>query len=291
MASDASSTEPAATLETAYVDDILARGSLELEGRLVTASNASFYGAVTLDGVTLPCIYKPVAGERPLWDFPDGHLAHREMAARLVSEAAGWRVVPPTVLRDGRFGHGMVQLWIEGAEPHRLVDVVEAEVARPGWIAVLEAEDTDGNDVLLVHADDARLRDLAVFDAVVNNADRKGGHVLASARGAGRSPVPPTATAPNAPAVWGCDHGVCFNVENKLRTVLWGWAAEPLREQDLEALDRLDAGLASDLRPQLADLLAPSEVEALRARVRRLREHREMPVPDGSWPAIPWPAF
>ncbi|MGH3507455.1 MAG: SCO1664 family protein [Nocardioidaceae bacterium] len=259
------------------VDRILAEGSLELQGRLIGASNASFYGTVSLDGVELPCIYKPVAGERPLWDFPDGNLAGREHAARLFSDAGGWGLVPPTVLRDGRFGPGMVQQWIEDAAPHTLVDVIRVDESRPGWIAVLEAEDTDGNDVLLVHADHTRLRDLAVFDVVANNADRKGGHVLARAQ--------------DPEALWGCDHGVSFHVETKLRTVLWGWADEPLRERDLTALDRLAGGLDGDLRADLAAFLTAVEIDALAERVERLRSGGRMPVPDGSWPAIPWPAF
>jgi uncharacterized repeat protein (TIGR03843 family) len=277
MASDASSTERIPPLTTADIDRILTDGSLELEGRIVGASNASFYGQVSLDGVELPCIYKPIAGERPLWDFPDGTLAGRERAARLVSDAAGWDVVPPTVLRDGRFGPGMVQQWIEDSRVHALVDVILVDEVRAGWIAVLEAQDTEGQDVLLVHADHERLRDLAVFDVVANNADRKGGHVLvASADG---------------DLLWGCDHGVSFHAENKLRTVLWGWADETLRERDQSALDRLSERLTGDLRGALSDLLTEPEVSALAHRVERLRAEGRMPVPDGSWPAIPWPAF
>jgi uncharacterized repeat protein (TIGR03843 family) len=281
---DGSSSESGTTLDASDVGRILTDGSLELEGRLISASNASFYGSVSLDGVAVPCIYKPVAGERPLWDFPDGNLANREYAARLVSEAAGWHVVPPTVLRDGRFGPGMVQQWIEDASGHDLVDVIGTDEDRPGWIAVLEAEDTRGNDVLLVHADHPRLRDLAVFDAVVNNADRKGGHVLVMKA----STVP---TRPEELDLRGCDHGVSFHVDTKLRTVLWGWADEPLREQDVTALDRLAAALDGDLGRALGSLLTTAETDALLRRVRRLRSVGRMPVPDGSWPAIPWPAF
>jgi uncharacterized repeat protein (TIGR03843 family) len=288
MVSDASSTEAEAgtSLDTSDVIRILTEGSLEIEGRLVMASNASFFGAVSLDGVSLPCIYKPVAGERPLWDFPDGNLANRERAARLVSEAAGWDVVPPTVLRDGRFGHGMVQQWIEAASGHDLVDVIGIDEHRPGWIAVLEAEDTEGNDVLLVHADHPRLRDLAVFDAVVNNADRKGGHVL----------VPGGLAEPEGDQeidLWGCDHGVSFHIEPKLRTVLWGWADEKLRDEDRVSLGRLAAQLEDegDLRTDLMPLLTRAEIDALASRVRRLQSVGRMPVPESSWPAIPWPAF
>jgi uncharacterized repeat protein (TIGR03843 family) len=289
MASDASSTEPGTSLDTSDVVRILTEGSLEIEGRLVTASNASFFGSVSLDGVSLPCIYKPVAGERPLWDFPDGNLAHRERAARLVSEAVGWNVVPPTVLRDGRFGPGMVQQWIEDAAGHDLVDVIGIDEQRPGWIAVLEAEDTEGNDALLVHADHPRLRDLAVFDAVVNNADRKGGHVLVPG-----GLVPGGVAGPETAQeidLWGCDHGVSFHAEPKLRTVLWGWADERLRDEDQLALEALAARLEGDLRTALMPLLTTAEIDALASRVRRLQAVGRMPVPEASWPAIPWPAF
>ncbi|MDX6317655.1 MAG: hypothetical protein QOD35_1055, partial [Nocardioidaceae bacterium] len=146
------------TLDDADVETILTAGSLELEGRLVTASNASFFGKVVLDGTSLSCIYKPVRGERPLWDFPDGTLAGRERAARIVSEAGGWDVVPPTVLRDGRFGPGMCQRWVDVDSENELVDVVGEGFEETGWIPVLQAEDYRGDPVLLVHRDDDRLR-------------------------------------------------------------------------------------------------------------------------------------
>ncbi len=262
-------------MDAGAVEDILLRGSLELEARLVQASNASFFGHVTLDGTRLSCIYKPVAGERPLWDFPSGTLADRERAAWVVSEAGGWHVVPPTVVREGRFGPGMVQQWVETDDDAMLVDVVGEDFDEPGWIAVLEAEDRAGYPVLLVHADDPRLRTMAVLDVVVNNADRKGGHVL------------PDSTD----RVWGCDHGVTFHEDVKLRTVLWGWAGEPLRDDDIEALERLREALDGSAGEELAGLLNAPEVRALRGRATRLLRRRLMPSPAGSWPAIPWPAI
>jgi uncharacterized repeat protein (TIGR03843 family) len=262
-------------LDDAAIETILARGELELEGRLVTASNASFLGRVTLDDMSLACIYKPIAGERPLWDFPEGSLAGRERAARVVSEAAGFHVVPPTVLRDGRFGHGMCQRWVHVDADQAKVDVVDVNFDEPDWIAVLEAEDRDDHPVLLVHADDEVLRDMAVFDIVINNADRKGGHVLVESDG----------------DLWGCDHGVSFHEEPKLRTVLWGWAGEPLRDRDREALERLRHRCRGGLEDELAGWLSGGEVGALGYRIERLLAADEMPAPDGSWPAIPWPAF
>ena len=276
--SDVPTASPAASdgLDASTVESVLTEGSLELAGRLTQASNASFLGTVTLDAVSLACVYKPVTGERPLWDFPTGTLAARERAARVVSEAGGWCVVPPTVLRDGRFGTGMVQRWIDVDPEAELIDVVSPDADAPGWIAVLEAEDQFGRPLLLVHADDERLRTMAVLDVVLNNADRKGGHVLPD--GSGR--------------VWGCDHGVTFHEETKLRTVLWGWADDPLREQDVAALERLAAAI-DDARTgrELRLLLSATEISALRRRVRKLLRRGVMPSPAGSWPAIPWPAL
>jgi uncharacterized repeat protein (TIGR03843 family) len=260
-------------------EHVLREGELTLIGRLAAASNASFLGEVELDNVTLPCIYKPVAGERPLWDFPDGTLAARELAARLVSEIGGWHLVPPTVMRDGRFGPGMCQQWIDVDPDRALLDVVPPEFEDPDWIAVLTATDSDDREVLLVHADDDRLRDLAVLDVVINNADRKGGHLLPQISG----------------QLWGCDHGVSFHTAPKLRTVLWGWAGEPLRSRDSECLGRLlgalddqEGGGGAD---RLSALLTPQERVALRQRCAALLTSGLMPVPDGSWPAVPWPAF
>jgi uncharacterized repeat protein (TIGR03843 family) len=257
------------------VEEVLSKGSLELEGRLVLASNASFLGHVTLDGVSLACIYKPVTGERPLWDFPEGTLAARERATRIVSEAGGWHAVPPTIVRDGRFGPGMVQKWIDVDPDVDLVDVIPDDANEGGWIAVLEAEDQLGAPVLLVHADDDRLRRLAVLDVVVNNADRKGGHVLLDLAG----------------HVWGCDHGVTFHEEDKLRTVLWGWAGDPLRAEDVEALERLQLALDGRVGRELRPLLRRREIMALRGRVTALLEAGTMPEPGRSWRVIPWPAM
>jgi uncharacterized repeat protein (TIGR03843 family) len=262
------------------VEEVLSNGALTVVGRLAAASNASFLGQVDLDGVSLPCIYKPVAGERPLWDFPDGTLAGRERAARLVSEAGSWKLVPPTVLREGRFGQGMCQRWIDVDTEFTLVDVVDSDFDSAGWIAVLQATDAVGRDVLLVHADDDRLRDMAVFDAVINNADRKGGHLL---------PEPSAGERP--PRLWGCDHGVSFHDDTKLRTILWGWAGDPLRPQDRQSLARLVDALDDGLERELSSWLTSRELRALRARIDMLVTTGEMPVPDGSWPAIPWPAF
>ena len=259
--------------------DLLASGKLEIEGRLVDASNATLYCTIRpgppegsggprgsggtgspsrsrggLGGIVPPdyrvaCVYKPIAGERPLWDFPMGTLAGREVAAYVVSRAAGWDVVPPTVMRDGPFGPGMCQLWID--------------------------HDTDVDLIALSRrADHAGLRDMAVFDAVVNNADRKIGHLLPVTDG----------------HLYGCDHGVCFAEDYKLRTVLWQWRGKTLPRRSLEALRRLNTQLNDGgLEAELSSLLTASEITATKVRVETLLKHRVHPYPPADWPAVPWP--
>ncbi len=228
---------------------LLASGELEVVGRLMDASNATLYCEVTQDGVTRTCVYKPIAGERPLWDFPDGTLAAREVGAYLVSAATGWDIVPPTVLRDGPFGPGMCQLWIDVDE--------EVDLA---WLA---------------RSDHPDLRRMAILDVVLNNADRKGGHLLPTDDG----------------RVFGVDHGVCFAVPGKLRTLLWQWRGEPLTEEATGVLETLSEELQGDLGDRLRELLTVSEVRAAGRRVDRLLRTGRHPQPSGDWPAIPWPPF
>ncbi|WP_432589067.1 SCO1664 family protein [Streptomyces sp. HD1123-B1] len=271
--------------------ELLALGELTVRGRVREASNAVLYCTVEHRGHSAPCVYKPVAGERPLWDFPDGTLAQREVAAYEISEATGWGLVPPTVLRDGPYGQGMCQLWVEVADGEGLDDeagagdgagdgtellaLIEGDEPGPGWKAVGFAEVGEGRTALLVHADDVRLRRLAVLDAVINNGDRKGGHLLPAAGG----------------RLYAIDHGVTFNAEDKLRTLLWGWAGEPLPDDVLEVLGRLAGQLADGgpLCARLAELITAAEIEALRARVAGLLRTGAHPEPSGQWPAIPWP--
>lgn len=154
--------------------ELLARGRLTVEGRLVDASNVTLFCSVELDGLSAQAVYKPVSGERPLWDFPDGTLAGREVATALLSEASGLGRVPPTVLRDGPFGEGMVQLWVETGD-EELIDVRSPQDVPDGWRIVLHAHDRLGEPAVLAHADHPGMRDLAVLDIVANNTDRKGG--------------------------------------------------------------------------------------------------------------------
>lgn len=228
---------------------LLQTGEIDLEGRMLDASNVTLVGTIRSGDLGGECVYKPEAGERPLWDFPDGTLAGREISAFLVSQATGWRVVPPTVLREGPFGPGMVQLWIDGDEA---VDLAE-----------------------FVRRDDPALRRMAVFDAVVNNADRKGGHII---------PMPDG-------HVYGVDHGICFSVDPKLRTLLWRWAGRPIPLAALEVLERLDADLRGDLGEQLHEHLTRREVRRTSQRVADLLRTKLHPEPSGDWPALPWPPF
>lgn len=248
---------------------------LEVMGRIMPASNQTFLCRLGAEEDEVRAVYKPTAGERPLWDFPDGTLALRERAAYLVSEAIGWSVVPPTVLRDGPLGPGMVQLWVDPDAMTDAVDIVPQGEVPGGYLPVLDAHDAADRPVTLVHEDTPALRRMAVFDAVVNNTDRKGGHVLSLADG----------------RRLGVDHGVCFHVDDKLRTVLWGWAGEPLSEEELAGLDRLATALSGELGDQLAELLAPEEVDATRARLERLRRTAVFPHSVSDWHTIPWPPF
>jgi uncharacterized repeat protein (TIGR03843 family) len=257
---------------------VLALGDMEIRGRIMPASNLTVLAEVTYEGKSLSCVYKPISGERPLWDFPDGTLAAREVAAHAVSEAIGWDIVPLTVLREGPAGPGMVQVWREPDPRQDPVDLVPLGSEPAGYLHVLDALDGGDRPISLVHEDSAELRRMAVFDVLVNNADRKGGHVLAMTDG----------------HRYGVDHGVCFHVDHKLRTVLWGWAEEPLDPDDEAGVRALLDTLAtrdSDLRERLRDLLTGREVAALEARGSGLLRRRRMPVPSGRRPSIPWPAF
>ena len=264
-------------------DAILARlaaGDLEIVGRLVEASNVALL--VRVSG--RHAIYKPVMGETPLWDFPDGTLAAREVAAHLVSAAGGWDLVPPTVLRSGPYGTGSVQDWI-GPTPDEvgrldaearetgLIDLVPTNAVPDGWLTVMKGELGNGAPVFVAHADDDRLRSLAVLDAVLNNSDRKGSHVLAGARG----------------RVWGIDNGLCMGAPDKLRTVLWGWAGKPLPPAEIERCDRLGTALEGELRQALEELVTLPELDALDRRLARLRRAGAHPVPSSDWPSLPWP--
>ncbi|MBP2327479.1 putative repeat protein (TIGR03843 family) [Kibdelosporangium banguiense] len=255
--------------------ELITRGKIDVEGRLVDASNATLYCAINHNGVSAHCVYKPINGERALWDFPDGTLAGREVAAYLVSDASGLGLVPPTVLRPGPFGPGMVQLWIDTKEGDDLVDVLPPDEVPDGWRMVLRAHDRFGDPAVLTHADHPSVKLLAALDIVINNADRKGGHVLHGTDG----------------NVYGVDHGICLHTENKLRTVLWGFLGEPLPEEAIVGLARVRSALDDSLGEQLSEHLTRHEVRALRHRTDALLQNPVYPEPNPDGRPIPWPAF
>jgi hypothetical protein len=238
----------AADLSDSAVPRALALGEMELLGLLPNASNYTFLARCRADEDEVLAVYKPRRGEIPLWDFPDGTLHRREVAAYLVARALGWPRVPPTVLRDGPEGPGSAQLYVD-ADPRHHFFTLETE--RP---------------------DD--FRRIALFDLVVNNADRKGGHCLLDDDG----------------TIWVVDHGVCFSDEPKLRTVIWTFVGEPIpphEHGDLRRLtDELEPG--RELRRELDALLSPSEVAAIQARLGTLLDAGAFPYPGPGRP-FPWP--
>lgn len=263
---------------------LLREGTLSLFGQIPSASNLTLVCEVELDGRCARCVYKPVRGETPLWDFPDGTLAGREVAARLIDAALGWELIPETVLRDegppgAELGPGMLQLWIDqpdepvAPEP---VEIVPVHDIPDGYVPILRAHDDDGSVVALAHATDERLHRLAVLDAVLNNADRKGGHILLGSDG----------------RLYGIDHGLTLHTEPKLRTILWGWAGDPADEDlraDLTALgEQLAPG--GELAGALSTLITGEEFAALRERTAVLAAGGPLPRPPHQR-AIPWPPF
>jgi uncharacterized repeat protein (TIGR03843 family) len=228
--------------------DVATRGDLVITGRLVDASNATLFGTVTLGSESFEVIYKPVAGERPLWDFPDGTLADREYAAFLLSDLSGFNLVPPTILREGPAGFGMVQRWVDVDDSINLTEFF-------------------GQDL-------PALRELALFDSIINNTDRKIGHLLPSVDG----------------HLFACDHGVTFHSEDKLRTVLWQWAGDDLTTEEISKVKSVAERVSNN-----PDLFAPHitsvEYLSLQARISRLLDEAKMPSPSDDWPPIPWPAY
>ena len=227
----------------------LSHGEISVTGRLVDASNATLYASCEVKERTLTCIYKPIAGERPLWDFPDGTLANREYLTFLISHWLGLHLVPPTVLRDGPYGTGMVQLWIDIDES---VDLME-----------------------FFKGDNAELRKIALLDLITNNTDRKIGHLIPTSEG----------------AVYGCDHGVTFHTEDKLRTVLWQWAKQPFSTAELELLQLAKMLIATEKRDVVLGLIEEEELVATLHRIDRALSEKCFPEPNPDWPAVPWPPF
>ena len=231
----------------------LNNATLTVTGRLIDASNATLYAMCTVKDSQgereFPCIYKPIAGERPLWDFPDGTLANREYLTFLLSHWLDQHLVPPTILRDGPYGTGMVQMWID----------IDPEIELMDFYA----------------KDDPRLRSLALLDVIINNTDRKIGHLIPSAEG----------------HLYGCDHGVTFHEEDKLRTVLWQWAGQRFTESETDLLHKARELFASSKREIIEGLIEEVEIQATIARIDRALMEGSFPQPNPDWPAVPWPPF
>lgn len=223
---------------------------MDVVGRMPWSSNATFLVNLSSPGGDegeLLAIYKPQRGERPLWDFPRGTLCRREVAAFEVSEALGWGIVPDTVLRDGPAGPGMVQRFV----PH---DPEEH------YFTLQER-----------FADD--FRRMAVFDVVINNTDRKGGHCLLAADG----------------RVYGIDHGVSFHAQWKVRTVIWDFAGERIPPELCRDLTAFVRALDGELGERLCVLLDRFELDALRARAVGLLQEGALPAADPGYHSFPWP--
>ena len=228
---------------------LLINGTMDVEGLVPWGSNYTFLVTIRDGARATLAIYKPSRGERPLWDFPTGTLANREVAAYRVSQALGWPKIPPTILREGPEGIGMVQLFVElvdGQHFFTLRDAHRAEMQR-----------------------------IAVFDAIINNTDRKGGHVLLGENG----------------AIWCIDHGVTFHERYKLRTVIWDFTRQPIPAQLIADMDTLRAHLTRGdaVFDSLRELLSPREIRALCSRLDELIERGTFPEPPEDWPPVPCP--
>lgn len=254
--------------------EALATGALEPLGRLPEASNLGFVCQVAVAGAPARCVYKPVSGERALWDFPDTTLAAREVLTGQVAAALGWELVPLTVWREaGPVGPGMCQEWIDDVGAG-VVGFFDDGTVPSGWLEVARGRTEEGTLIVLAHADDHDLQRLAVLDAIVNNADRKGGHLLRRPDG----------------RLVGIDHGLTFHADPKLRTVLWGWAGAPIPPALLTALAaaqplmRRVGALASE-----RGWISVEEELALDERIHRLAQDASFPLPGRDWPSLPWP--
>ena len=229
--------------------ELLEQGEIEILGLLPFSSNYVFLAKLTHGDQEIHAVYKPLRGERPLWDFPAGTLGAREVAAYLVSEAAGWDIVPPTVMRmDAPHGPGSMQLFIE--------------------------HDPERHFFVLMHERGPEMVTFAAFDVVINNADRKGGHVIEGPEG----------------CLYGVDHGLSFNLEPKLRTVIWAFAEDPLGDRLRGQLETLGEALApgAPLADRLDELLSPEERAETLARLQVLLAENRFPAPEGPFD-MPWP--
>jgi uncharacterized repeat protein (TIGR03843 family) len=237
--------------------NILRNGTVEIEGLLPWSSNYTFLVRICDGPDEISAVYKPRRGERPLWDFPQGTLCRRELAAFFISEALGWHLVPPTVLRSAQHGIGSIQYFIDHDPERHYLTFEEDATLRP------------------------QLQRMALFDLIINNADRKAGHVL----------LEETPETGQPGRIWGIDHGISFHSDPKLRTVIWEFAGTPLPEElkaDMVSLRsrlaRQDGTLLTEMRP----LLSAEEMEALNRRLALMIDRKNFPQP-GAGRHYPWP--
>ena len=265
----------------ADVRSLLSQGSIELIGQLPGSSNGAHIVAVN-GSQTIRAVYKPVALERPLWDFPESSLTEREYATSVVDELLGWDLVPPTVWRTGPIGPGICQLFIEqDDEPdpsNELFALFPGHTVEHGWLPVFTGENPQGEPVTFAHRDRAELRKIAALDVIINNADRKAGHILQSAIGG----------VGESPRSWSIDHGLTFHLEPKLRTVIWGFGGQPLPTEAVSELAEVVAD-PRQLRELLGPILSPEELAMLMTRLTSLVEHPVYPAPPNDRNPIPWP--
>jgi hypothetical protein len=233
----------------AEILEILATGDLEVVGLVPWSSNYTYLMKVKRQADEMLAIYKPSRGERPLWDFPTGSLAKRECAAYLVSSTLGWPNIPPTILRDGPDGEGALQMFIDAAAKEHFFTLRDS------------------------HREE--MKKIALFDAIINNTDRKGGHILLGKDG----------------KVWCIDHGVTFHEYPKLRTVIWDFVGEKIPRELTADLRRLQTCLSRDVafKSELRLMLDRSEIDSFKDRLEVLLEAGVYPAPPEDWPHVPWP--
>ena len=233
-------------MNSSDICEVLTHGTIEILGRISASSNQALLVAVSHNGVTLEACHKTELGERPLWDFPEG-LWRREVAAYALAEFMGRSLIPETVVRhDGPYGAGSLQRWIGNATDDHYFTIRDLEYLHP-WF-----------------------RELAGFDFISNNTDRKSGHVLFDSQ-----------------RCWAIDQGLCFAEEDKLRTVVWDFADDPLPATLMTGLDRVANGDLSFL----GELISSDEIDSVRWRARDLALSEHLPIPDEDreWPPYPWP--
>lgn len=245
---------------------LLETQELKIVGQLIDSSN----GAFVCDLGDIQVVYKPEAEETELWDFPESTLSRREVAASEIDHLLGWNLIPPTVwTEEGEFGPGSVQVFIPDADVKDVEIVPEAEF--PSDLLPIVKGEMGGTSVVVGHRADDELFRASVLDAILNNADRKGGHLLRDSDG----------------KLWLIDHGVVLHNEQKLRTVLWGWAGVSVPANIREDLQKL---LESVLTAVPVEYFSKDERDAIITRIEDLLEDG-LPYPSQDWPAIPWPIY